>query len=336
MGYTLPIDVLQTKLFKQPEEKPEVTVSQSERSELTVVGCSDAKGVENLSKPKPADPELKNPRSGILQVVDSAVVSPKDQSSGVPGKDGLGVVKNRDLVGQMGRYCGRIYPSDRDMLSWPASVAERWKKLNRGKSSNELAILSWNVNGRLDLRGCRESLLRRWAVRGFVDLGVIQEHFKKEGAALFDLFGPAWWNLSSGAVGGSKGRRSGGCAIFGQPSLVTDQGFQHEGGRICGLFVSGGLLLSIYFPTRRPNQSVDGYREMFGAFVDELIRVVDARIADRHVSWMACGADLNAHFAGCGLPPRRKDDYAARELRRFMSRFNFVSLALELCPDPRA
>ena len=67
---------------KQPEEKLGVTVSQSERSGLTVVGCTDGKGVGNLSKPKPADEELKNPRSGILQVEDRAVVSPKDQSGG--------------------------------------------------------------------------------------------------------------------------------------------------------------------------------------------------------------------------------------------------------------
>ena len=164
-------------------------------------------------------------------------------------------------------------------------------------------------------------------------MGLIQEHFKKDGAELFDLFGPAWWNLSSGAVGESGGRRSGGCAIFGQPSLATDQGFQHRGGRICGLFVSGGLLLSIYFPTKKPKQTMNKYREMFTAFVDELSCVIEEKMANHHVSWMACGADLNAHFAGCGLPPRRKDDHAARELRRFMSRFNFVSLALELCPD---
>ena len=143
-----------------------------------------------------------------------------------------------------------------DISSWPVSVAGRWKKLNVRKSPNELAVVSWNINGRLDLRGCRESLLRRWSLRGFVDVGLIQEHFKKGGTELFDLFGPAWWNLSSGAVGGSRGRRSGGCAIFGQSSLVTNKGFQHEGGRICGLFVSGGLLLSIYFPTRRPKQTM--------------------------------------------------------------------------------
>ena len=77
-------------------------------------------------------------------------------------------------------------------------------------------------------------------MKGFVDVGLIQEHFKKTGAPLFDLFGPSWWNVSSGAVGESMGRRSGGCAIFGQPSLQTCQGLQHKSGRICGLFTQGG------------------------------------------------------------------------------------------------
>ena len=73
-------------------------------------------------------------------------------------------------------------------------------------------------------------------MKEFVDVGLIQEHFKKSGATMFDLFGPSWWNLSSGAVGESKGRRSGGCAIFGHPGLQTGQGVQHKSGRICGLF----------------------------------------------------------------------------------------------------
>ena len=111
-------------------------------------------------------------------------------------------------------------------------MASRWKNINKSKSSYELGILSWNINGRLDFRGCRESLLKRWSAEGFVDVGLIQEHFKKEGTPLYDLFGPAWWNFSSGAVGESRGRRSGGCAIFGQPCLVTGQGFQHQRGRI--------------------------------------------------------------------------------------------------------
>ena len=51
------------------------------------------------------------------------------------------------------------------------------------------------------------------------------------------------------------------------------------------------------------------------------------------VSWIACGADLNAHFEGSGLPPRRKDDFAAGQVRRFMKRFGLISLALKMCPD---
>jgi len=77
---------------------------------------------------------------------------------------------------------------------------------------------------------------------------------------------------------------------------------------------------------------MDQYREMFSNFVDDLIGVV-ARIIDKHsVSWIACGADLNAHFGGCGIPPRRKDDFAAKQVRRFMAEFNLVSLALEMYP----
>ena len=34
-----------------------------------------------------------------------------------------------------------------------------------------------------------------------------------------------------------------------------------------------------------------------------------------------------------GCSPRRKDGYAAGEVRRFMKKFNLVSLALEMCPD---
>ena len=146
--------------------------------------------------------------------------------------------------------------------------------MNEFKSPHELAILFWNTNGKLDLRECRESLVRRWFRKGFVDVGLIQEHFKKADIAMFNLFGLAWWRVSSGAVGLSKGRRSGGCAIFGQPALVTDHVFQHRGGRICGLFTSGGLILNVYFPTKGPRQLMKDYREMFNAFMEELMAVV--------------------------------------------------------------
>ena len=183
----------------------------------------------------------------------------RKDTSGVAGKESVVILKSA-VINELRQYCGRIGPSTQDVKGWPSSVANRWINLNSPKSSYELGVLSWNTNGRLDFRGCRESLLRRWSMKGFVDVGLIQEHFKKTGAPLFDLFGPSWWNVSSGAVGESMGRRSGGCAIFGQPSLQTCQGLQHKSGRICGLFTSGGLLLSIYFPTKRPKQLIDQYR----------------------------------------------------------------------------
>ena len=44
--------------------------------------------------------------------------------------------------------------------------------LNKVKSKNELGMLSWKINGRLELRGCHESLLGRWALKGFMDVGL--------------------------------------------------------------------------------------------------------------------------------------------------------------------
>ena len=63
-------------------------------------------------------------------------------------------------------------------------------------------------------------------------------------------------------------------------------------------------LLSIYFPTKQPNQIAEQYRSMFSSFVDDLIRVVDKSISEFDADWIVCGADLNAHFAGCGLPEK--------------------------------
>ena len=60
--------------------------------------------------------------------------------------------------------------------------------------------------------------------------------------------------------------------------------------------------------------------------MDDLITVVDKAISGQAVSWIACGADLNAHFSGCCLPPRRKDDFAAKEVRRFMLKFGWCHL----------
>ena len=129
--------------------------------------------------------------------------------------------------------------------------------MNSPKATDELAVLSWNTNGRLSLRGCRENLLRRWVRKGFVDVALIQEHFKDDNSPLFNLFGSEWRNFSSGAVGNDCGRKSGGCAIFVQPCLCSGDGFQCPGGRVCGLFNSGGLLLNVYFPTKEQRQSTE-------------------------------------------------------------------------------
>ena len=59
---------------------------------------------------------------------------------------------------------------------------------------------------------------------------------------------------------------------------------------------------------------MDQYRGMFSNFVDDLIDVVVRIINKPSVPWIACGADLNAHFAGCGLPQRKKDEYAASQV----------------------
>ena len=61
--------------------------------------------------------------------------------------------------------------------------------------------------------------------------------------------------------------------------------------------------------------------------------IVDNFISLHNPLWIVCGTDLNAHFAGTGLPPRSNDDFSAKEIRRFMGRYCLVSLALELCPD---
>ena len=145
----------------------------------------------------------------------------------VGGRHGevCGNILKSGVIRELERYCGRINPSSGDMKTWSPSVVTRRNYLNRRKFPSELGILSWNTNGRLDFRGCRESLLKRWSMKGFVDIGLIQEHFKKAGTPLFDLFGHSWWNLSSGAIGGARGRRSGGCAIFGQPGLEVGKRF---------------------------------------------------------------------------------------------------------------
>ena len=146
--------------------------------------------------------------------------------------------------------------------SWPVSVKARWDRINLPKTGNELGLLSWNTNGRLDLRGCRESLIRSWARKGFVDVALIQETLKKNGSSLFDMFGADWWSVSSWAAG-SHGRGSGGCTIFGQPSLFSKASFKKSGGRLCGTYVADGLILDIYFPSKPTTISMDGYRILF-------------------------------------------------------------------------
>ena len=217
--------------------------------------------------------------------------------------------------------------------SWPKSVEGRWQRVLRPKSRNELALLSWNTNGRLALRGCRESLIRSWARKGYVDLALIQETLKKNGSSLFDLFGSDWWNISSWAVGG-YGRGSGGCSIFGQPSLVSLKSCMIKGGRICGSFIGDGLVLNIYFPTKSGGKSMDAYRSEFSSFVDELISEVSTLVGGvSEVSWLICGTDTNAHFIGSGSPPRMSDDWAALEVRRFMKKFSLASLTEKFCPS---
>lgn len=204
-------------------------------------------------------------------------------------------------MGQLGtlirQECQPIPLNTNDYL-WPSSVAKRWKTLNQPKSYFELGLLSWNVNGRLGLRGCRESLLTRWSKRGFVDVVLVEEHFKGGDDDPLYLFGIDWWSFSSGATSDGSGRKSGGCAVLGQPCLSSKGGFQQPGGRICGLFISSGLVLNIYFPSRSIGQTISDYRNYFTSFVDELINFTEEKIRSKAVSWLVCGTDTNAHFNG--------------------------------------
>lgn len=142
----------------------------------------------------------------------------KELSAGVDGATGISPVSRKD-GGRSGLSFNRIcHPKHRD----------------------ELALLSWNTNGRLDLRGCREGLIRSWAKKGFVNMALVQETLNKNCSSLVDMFGPDWRNISSWAVS-RCGRGSGGCTIFGQPSLVSKASFMKKGGRFCGYFVADGL-----------------------------------------------------------------------------------------------
>ena len=55
------------------------------------------------------------------------------------------------LISELNEYCGKYTTSELLESSWPKSVAERWIGLNAEKSKDDLGLLSWNVNGRLEL-----------------------------------------------------------------------------------------------------------------------------------------------------------------------------------------
>ena len=192
-------------------------------------------------------------------------------------------------------------PSVDELGTWPDSIVPRWVRVNLPKNRNELGLLSWNANGRLDLRGCREGLIRRWAGKGLVDIALIQETLKKSGSIMYDMFGADWWSVSSWAAG-EYGRGSGGCTIFGQPSLIASASFKKAGGRICGTYIADGLILNVYFPTKATVLSKENYRTLFASFVDDLIaevlRSTNWGRKNQEISWLICGTDTNAHFAG--------------------------------------
>ena len=55
------------------------------------------------------------------------------------GKSSMEVLKSQ-VIKELSQYCGRIDPSPVDLMSWPASVVDRWKGLNGSKSSEELGV----------------------------------------------------------------------------------------------------------------------------------------------------------------------------------------------------
>ena len=58
--------------------------------------------------------------------------------------------RDSDTDGWCG-FIGRGGPSVVDLESWPMYVSQRWRRVSCPKNRNELALLSWNTNGRLDL-----------------------------------------------------------------------------------------------------------------------------------------------------------------------------------------
>ena len=61
---------------------------------------------------------------------------------------------------------------------------------------------------------------------------------------------------------------------------------------------------------------MDKYRALFASFVDDLIaevlRSTNWGRKNQEISWLICGTDTNAHFAGCGPRLRHVDDWAAQ------------------------
>ena len=138
---------------------------------------------------------------------------------------GSGSIMHRKLMGELEKCFVPMDCSETKFISWPEDVKLRWESLNGRKNGQDLWLLTWNINGRMDLRGCRESLLRRWVLSGPVDVALIQEHFQAGSGTSVNFLNKDWWHVSSDAVGGSIGRKSGGCAVLVQPCLLTDGGF---------------------------------------------------------------------------------------------------------------
>ena len=91
---------------------------------------------------------------------------------------GTGSSLNGKIVEELDVGFDHVAFSEDKLISFPKEVKLKWKSLNERKSRRDLGFLTWNVNGRLDLRGCRESLVRQWILRGSVDLVFIQKHFQ--------------------------------------------------------------------------------------------------------------------------------------------------------------
>ena len=100
--------------------------------------------------------------------------------------------RHRQLMEELKKCSATIGCSLDKFISWPEEVKMVWKSLNGRKSGRDTGFLTWNVNGRLDLRGCHESLLRCWVMGGSVDIVMIQEHFQKGSAGSINFLSPDW------------------------------------------------------------------------------------------------------------------------------------------------